>query len=155
MASIRVRTIFSGLADVKEATRKASKRLSSAGRAGIYAAAQEIIRDAKNRAPVDTGALRESGYATMPDSGNRVEIGFGGHGNTSASGAYPEDYAIPQHEREDYNHRIGQAKYLIDAINAALAGRGLAAFARAAQREFNSGGGMPNKEVPSSPEEGD
>ena len=154
MSSIRASVLFSGVADVKAALRKASRRLSHAGSAGIYAAAAAIIIEAKKRAPVDTGALKSSGYATLPNSSNTVEIGFGGYGQTSHSGAFPEEYAIDQHETDWYNHAIGEAHYLVNAINSALAGRGaLVKMAKAAQAAFD--GGSITKIVPSTPEEGD
>lgn len=56
--------------------------------------------------PVDTGVLRASGYVVPPEVTPVeavVTLGFGG-----AAAAY----AIVQHERLDYRHPVGQAKYL-------------------------------------------
>lgn len=62
--------------------------------------------------PVDTGALRNSGFVNLPVltgfvglgvSGGYVELGFGG---PSAP------YALLVHEDLTKRHRVGQAKYL-------------------------------------------
>lgn len=80
-------------------------------RTGLYAVASDIMEDAKERAPKDTGDLRGSGYVDRPKTEGgetSVELGFGG---PSAP------YAVIQHEREDFNHDIGEAKYLEKAID--------------------------------------
>jgi hypothetical protein len=74
--------------------------------AALYQEAEIEMTEAKERTPVDTGALRSSGYVTPPSiSGTRVtvELGFGGS-------AAP--YAIYVHEDLDAFHTTGQAKYL-------------------------------------------
>lgn len=87
--------------------------------------------DAKGLAPVDTGNLRGSGFtltASLNDIGGTAEpsgearalarntateitavVGFGG---PSAP------YAAVQHERTDYHHTVGQAKYLETPLKA-------------------------------------
>jgi hypothetical protein len=74
----------------------------------LYQEGEHIVADAKeNFVPVDLGALRDSGYVSLPaTSGGRVsvEIGFGG---ASA------EYAVIVHEDLDAQHpNGGQAKYL-------------------------------------------
>lgn len=150
MSSIRANVLFSGLPDIKAALRTASRRLSKAGEAGIYAVAVDIIKEAKRRAPVDTGALQASGYVTMP-SGGTLELGFGGYGRTSRSGTFPEKYAIIQHEF-DYDHAVGESHYLLHAIDNALSGRGgLIRAARVAQEVFESNGSI-TRQLPTTPE---
>ena len=78
----------------------------SAG-AALFNRAEVIMTDSKqNYVPVDTGALRGSGHVQQPvKSGNEIAVtmGYGGVANA---------YAIPQHERLDYNHTVGGPKYL-------------------------------------------
>lgn len=57
--------------------------------------------------PIDTGQLRDSGFISNPfqtPNGWEVAIGFA------------EPYALIQHERLDYNHPHGQAKYLEEPL---------------------------------------
>ena len=64
--------------------------------------------------PVDTGVLRNSGFVSPPEidaRGATVIMGFGG---PAAS------YALVQHERLDYHHPVGQAKYLSEPVNREL-----------------------------------
>jgi len=70
--------------------------------AALYEEAEEIMAEAKALTPVDTGALRASGFVSPP-SGGSVELGFGGP-------ATP--YAIIVHEDLSAFHPVGQAKYL-------------------------------------------
>lgn len=81
--------------------------------------AERIMTDSKtNYVPVDQGILRASGYVGDPEiSGDtlEVELGYGG----AAS-----DYALVQHERLDYNHRVGGAKYLERPLLVAERGMG-------------------------------
>jgi len=56
--------------------------------------------------PVDTGVLRNTGLVEPPEptlDGVSVTLGFGGPAAI---------YAAVQHERLDYHHPVGQAKYL-------------------------------------------
>lgn len=69
------------------------------------------MAEAKNRTPVDTGVLRASGFVNPPAVRGRafeIVLGFGGAA---------KDYAVPQHERTDYFHTVGQAKYLESVID--------------------------------------
>jgi hypothetical protein len=73
----------------------------------LYREAEEIMADSKDKyVPVDIGVLRASGFVDLPEiSGNRarVQLGYGGAA---------EEYAFVQHERLDFHHIVGQAKYL-------------------------------------------
>ena len=92
-----------------------AKRLNAAVKAAetaLYQGASIIITEAKKRAPLDVGTLRNSGYVTLPRrDGNDVfvEAGFGGAAKA---------YAVRQHEETSYNHEVGEAKYLQNAIDA-------------------------------------
>jgi hypothetical protein len=64
------------------------------------------LTEAQNRTPVDTGALRASGFVSGPESDGSeltVSIGFGGP-------AVP--YAVHVHEDLEAYHKVGQAKFL-------------------------------------------
>lgn len=72
----------------------------------IYVEAERIMSDSRELVPVDDGTLRGSGIVQTPEmtgTGAEVEFGYGG----AAS-----EYALIQHERMDFAHRTGQAKYL-------------------------------------------
>lgn len=85
--------------------------------AALYQEAEAIMAIAKTRTPVDTGALRASGYTAPPDvSGDTisVELGFGG----AAS-----EYAVFVHERFDLKHAPGTGpKFLEDPLKEAAPG---------------------------------
>ncbi len=81
----------------------------------VAAAAYEVMEidmgEAKSRTPVDTGVLRSSGFVNPPvrrGRGFEITLGFGGAA---------KDYAVPQHERKDYFHKVGQAKYLESVLD--------------------------------------
>jgi len=79
-------------------------------------AAQHVLEVAKEKAPLlvdlkranderrsDPGELRDSGYVQVRDD-NTAEVGFSAF------------YAGWQHERLDYHHEVGQAKYLEEPL---------------------------------------
>ena len=68
----------------------------------IYNASQPLV-------PVDTGALKRSGIVEQVDNGFKIKY----HSENPTSGY---NYAVIQHENMSFNHRVGQAKYLEDAI---------------------------------------
>lgn len=57
--------------------------------------------------PVDTGALRASGIATGPDTRGTSTVEFGG---ASAP------YGLRQHETLEYKHTVGEARWLVRAL---------------------------------------
>lgn len=82
----------------------------------FYREAEELIAESKPEVPVDTGALRNSGYVEQPQvSGNKITVrcGYGG----PAAG-----YALYVHENLEANHPVGKAKYLEDPFNRRLPG---------------------------------
>jgi hypothetical protein len=72
----------SGLRDgVSANLRRLADRTPDAAGGALYVEAEIEMTEAKARTPVDTGALRGSGYVDQPQySGReiRVELGFGG-----------------------------------------------------------------------------
>ena len=82
-----------------------------AAETALYQGGSIIMTEAKKRAPLDVGTLRNSGYVTLPKrEGDEVfvEVGFGGAAKA---------YAVKQHEELSYHHEVGEAKYLENAIN--------------------------------------
>jgi len=99
-------------------------KLQNVARAGpqavmatLYQEGQNIMTVAKqNYVPVDTGALRASGFVEVPKPtarGFAMEIGFGG---PSAP------YAVIVHEDLTKRHPVGQAKYLEIPLRARIQG---------------------------------
>lgn len=82
----------------------------------IFVEAEMIMTASHPLVPVDLGVLRASAIVNQPKikaDGAEVTFGYGG----AAS-----DYALIQHERLDYHHEVGQAKYLEQPFMAATAG---------------------------------
>lgn len=103
---------------------KAARQIAAAARSGAPALGGELYRQAElimtasktDYVPVDTGALRASGYVTRPtitETRASVEMGFGGP-------AAP--YAVIVHEDLTKRHPVGQAKFLELPLRARLAG---------------------------------
>jgi len=95
--------------------------------AGLYAEGQKVLAASLPLVPVDTGTLRASGYVTEPMRAAdlvTVEIGYGGPAAkiNPKSGASSDSYAIFVHENLEAHHPVGQAKYLEQPLNEALAG---------------------------------
>lgn len=83
--------------------------VAGASRMGLIDAGEQVLGDAQQLAPVNTGAL--VGSATLDDSkaeGGEVTIGFN------------VNYAAAVHEREDVHHAQGQSKYLETAVRTGL-----------------------------------
>ena len=91
----------------------------------LYREAEHIMTRSKAQfVPVKDGILRASGHVEQPEySGNRISVTLGYGGAASA-------YALVQHERTDYQHTVGQAKYLEQPVNEAAAGLGQRVAAR-------------------------
>lgn len=80
----------------------------------LYTEAELVMTEAKTRTPVRTGALRASGLVEPPSvQSGQVEVRFGFGGPAAP-------YAVVQHERLDYRHPVGQAKFLESALQEAL-----------------------------------
>lgn len=92
--------------------RRIAVRYPDVVEAALYQEAQIEMTKSKRRVPVEHGVLRASGFVTKPERrGRNISV-------TLSYGGAAEDYAIPQHERLDFNHpRGGQAKYLESVLN--------------------------------------
>lgn len=89
---------------------------------GILAASQGLV-------PVDTSALKSSGYVSEPEQeGDRitVNIGYGGPAAkvNPKTGESTDGYAIYVHENLEAFHPVGTAKFLEIPFNAAQKGMG-------------------------------
>lgn len=97
--------------------------------AALYLEAQIEMTESKRRCPVSPtkaqfkamgrtpprnlrpGTLRASGYVARPQrDGKKISV-------TMGYGGAAEAYAVVQHERLDYRHTTGQAKYLESVLN--------------------------------------
>lgn len=84
----------------------------------LYAEANATLTASKLEVPVDKGVLRGSAHVAPPIVAGQtvtVEMGYGG----AAS-----EYAEIQHERTDFQHRVGKAKFLVDPFMARAGGMG-------------------------------
>lgn len=78
----------------------------------LYREGEEIMTASKERyVPVDDGVLKGSGFVAKPSFvgsnqfGKIITVSLGYGGPAAA-------YAVVQHERMDYKHTVGGAKYL-------------------------------------------
>jgi len=74
--------------------------------AAAYQEMEVEMAEMKERTPVDTGVLRNSGFVMLPSiSGHEaaITLGFGGPS---------VGYAVPVHENTESFHAVGQAKYM-------------------------------------------
>lgn len=95
-----------GTAEVQAKIVEALRSMSGNAEAALYQEAEREMTEAKQRTPVDTGTLRDSGHVQQPErdsDGVSVTMGFGGAA---------EEYAIIVHENLEALHPVGQAKFL-------------------------------------------
>jgi hypothetical protein len=99
--------VLTGQGQLKAALQAEGKNALRALGGGLYREGEEVMADSKDKyVPVDVGVLRASGFVDLPEyEGTRVtvQIGYGGEA---------EPYAMEQHERLDFQHTVGEAKYL-------------------------------------------
>ena len=76
---------------------------------GIEQAIKIIYQESQPLVPVDAGALKRSGQITQIDKGYQLKY----HSENPKNGY---NYAPIQHENLTYHHKVGQAKYLEDAV---------------------------------------
>jgi hypothetical protein len=119
-----------GEAAIRRELLKLAKKYPGAAGAALYQEGMGLWNAAVKRTPVEFGVLRNSAYVSPPTQRGAnvtVEVGFG------------TEYAIPQHERLDYQHpRGGEAKYLSNAIALAQPGA-LERLAKRTQRNVEAG----------------
>lgn len=119
-----------GVAQLAATLNRIGREAPAALGAALYQEAESIMRDSRPLVPVDTGVLRASGVVGLPDltpTGASVEFGYGGAAN---------QYATIQHERMDYRHASGEAKFLERPTLEAASGMGARLAARI-QRIFH------------------
>ena len=85
---------------------RAERTLISRGRQGLVAAGEDLKTRALPFTPFLTGALRESAYVQDISSRTTPEVEVG----------YRAPYAAVQHENLEFNHPVGQAKYLEEPL---------------------------------------
>lgn len=120
---------ITGIRELANALRRTRAEMRAAIKAGVSMAGEQIRTESMRRVPVDLGVLRASHYVTEPEErGGIVSVVVG------CGGGPAEPYAIVQHERLDFHHNEGEAKFLENAVKAEAdaARRILGRFARAA-----------------------
>jgi len=95
----------------------------------LYLEAQGIMTASGPLVPVDTAALKGSGYVKPPErDGNKVtvELGYGGPAAqiNPKTGQSTDGYALFVHENLEAHHPVGGAKYLELPFNQATHGMG-------------------------------
>jgi hypothetical protein len=142
-----IRVALMGVKKVLVEADKLKERYAKAVEAGVYGLGSEIMTDSKGRVPVDLGALKGSGYVTLPvvtRDAVRVELGYGGPAKA---------YAVVQHERTEYKHETGEAKFLENAVNAASGGA-VRRIMDIARQAFQAGAGASRGGNPKTPDSG-
>lgn len=99
---------MTGQKGVLRELKKYQKLYPEALATALYQEGLKIDAKSAPLVPVDYGRLRGSHYVTQPTNAKNpvVEVGYG------------TDYAIYVHERTELKHRVGQAKYLQEVIEA-------------------------------------
>lgn len=152
--SVASKVVVKGMDALRHKLQNYHREAAEAAARGQYAAAQEIMLDAKRRAPEESGDMALSGYAAAPNQNSRgqsVEMGFGGKS---------EAYVVRQHEDTSLHHpaldgdstKAGEHHFFSNAIRAksASAKEIVASFVK----QFLMTGKLPPKAkrlVPTSP----
>jgi len=103
-----------GTKELQRTLEKLGERAQAELGKALYAEAELIMTESKKQVPVDTGTLQGTGHVEQPEYDHDqviVQMGYGGP-------AAP--YAVVQHERLDFKHKVGKAKYLEDPVKAAV-----------------------------------
>lgn len=113
-ANVRIKGLKKISRKIEAMRREAGDETAS----GLRILGEMVMTDVKNArpgagVPKKTGNLMRSGDVTGPDTEDVVRLTFGGS-------AAP--YALVQHERKDYAHKLGEARYLIRGLERAAAG---------------------------------
>jgi hypothetical protein len=111
MAQVKVK--LKNAKELREYMKRLGPNANKALAKSLYREANEIMAESKGGwVPVKTGMLRSSGQVALPEITRKGVIVELGYGNNSVK------YATVQHERLDYIHTVGRAKYLeIPAVN--------------------------------------
>lgn len=101
---------FQGQAKLIQTLKTLGARAQTIVGAALLQEAEKIMTESKRQCPVDLGNLRDTGHVTEPEvSGGHVSVTLG-YGGPAAP------YAIVQHERLDFQHKVGKAKFLEDPL---------------------------------------
>lgn len=115
-----------GMKDFLGSMRGMSSEVLPAAKEVLYAEAQGILRESRKEVPFLHGILSSSGRVHEPYIASRkavVEITYGGAAGGDFEGTKPVNYAILQHENENFRHAPGRkAWYLRDPVNRARDG---------------------------------
>jgi hypothetical protein len=114
---------------VTQILEKYGARASVALGTQLYKEGLGIMASSQGLVPVDTTALRSSGYVTEPErKGDMIEvlIGYGGPAAkiNEKTGESTDSYALYVHENLEAFHPVGTAKYLEMPFDQAKVGMG-------------------------------
>lgn len=121
--------------------RDLAKRYPEACAIAMYEEMVEVMRESRRRAPFEEGELRESEYVTPSSS----------KGAPMVEGGYAAPYALVQHERTDFHHKRGEAKFLQRAVDARTSGMLERIGARTERLAQSQALSLPKSEFPTSP----
>lgn len=115
-----------GLTSVISLGRRVVTGYSGNIKEAIYAEAQAVLAASRKEVPYDRGVLASSGRVHEPfvvGKTTSVEITYGGAAGGGELGPELVNYAIIQHENEDFQHAPGRkSHYLEDPMMAAAVG---------------------------------
>ena len=97
---------FTGIRNLEKQFEKKLKDIDKASTAGLLKAANHLLDLSQPLVPVDTGRLKSSGKVVQENK-NTVYVTYEAY---NPENGY--EYAPIQHEVLDFNHTVGQAKYL-------------------------------------------
>lgn len=128
---------WEGLGEVTQKLEQMPNRMIQPLEAALFQEGEELMAASKPLVPVDTGALRSSGFVSLPeldDAGQLfVKVGFGGPAGSGVEEPSSSEsdnrrqhksqnktdvgYAVYVHENMEAHHIVGQAKYLEQPFN--------------------------------------
>lgn len=106
---------FTGQAALEARLNALATGLLQQAAAALSQEAEAIMTEAKERTPVETGALRASGHVVPPvlEGGEAtIVLAFGGDGAVNEHGVPVDSYAVVVHEDLEAHHPVGEAKFL-------------------------------------------
>lgn len=111
MAKPVVRLKIKGQETLRANIQTIAKKYPLAAKQTLFEQGERLRSIAVPLTPLDKGPLRNSAFVNTPvrtSRGFKVVVGYGG-----AAAAY----AVPQHERLDFKHTEGEAKFLEKAVD--------------------------------------